>query len=248
MNLPLEKTSPSVNPLPVVLLSGLLLDERMWQPQREALSDVAVFHVPDLTRADSFPELARQVLETAPDRFALAGLSMGGALAFEVWRQAPDRVTHLALLDANPHADTPERKEDRHRQLEMADRGQFAEITTEVLLPRLLHPDRLSQADLTALILDMALTVGPVGFRRQIEALMSRVSSLSTLPAITVPTLVLCGREDRLTPLALHEEMVAHLPNAELVVVEHCGHLSTLEQPDAVNAALRHWLSRDPGK
>ncbi len=234
-----------MNSVPVVLLSGLLLDERMWQPQVKGLADVATFQVPDLTQANSFPELAQQVLETAPDRFALAGLSMGGALAFEVWRQAPDRISHLALLDANPHADTPERKADRHQQLEMADQGRFAEVTTEVLLPRLLHPDRLSQTDLTDLILDMALNVGPEGFRRQIEALMSRPSSLPTLPAITVPTLVLCGREDRLTPLALHEEMVAHLPEAELVVVEHCGHLSTLEQPEAVNAALRRWLTSE---
>ncbi|MEE2716076.1 MAG: alpha/beta fold hydrolase [SAR324 cluster bacterium] len=233
-----------MNRTPLVLLPGLLLDERMWQPQIESLQEIAECWVPDLSRADTMAEMARQVLAQAPERFALAGLSMGGLLSFELWRQAPERITRLALLDTNPRTDTPERQEDRRRQLRMAASGKFPEITTDVLLPRLVHPNRLHDQALGQVILDMALSVGPTGFCNQINAVLSRSNSVPTLPTITVPTLVLCGREDILTPLELHEEMAASIPDATLTVLEHCGHLSTLEQPGAVNRALRDWLTR----
>lgn len=233
-----------MNRTPLILLPGLLLDERMWQPQIESLQEIADCWVPDLSRADTMAEMARQVLDQAPERFALAGLSMGGLLSFELWRQAPERITRLALLDTNPRTDTPERQEDRRRQLRMAASGKFPEITTDVLLPRLVHPDRLHDQALGQVILDMALSVGPTGFCNQINAVLSRNDSVPTLPTITVPTLVLCGREDILTPLELHEEMAASIPDAALTVLEHCGHLSTLEQPEAVNRALRDWLTR----
>lgn len=228
--------------VPLVLLPGLLLNKRMWQPQIEALREVADCWVPDLSQADTMAEMAQQVLAEAPERFALAGLSMGGLLSFELWRQAPERITQLALLDTNPRPDTPERQEDRRRQLRMVASGRFPEITTDVLLPRLIHPDRLHDQALGQVILDMALSVGPTGFCNQINAVLSRSNSVSTLPTISVPTLVLCGREDILTPLELHEEMAASIPNATLTVLEHCGHLSTLEQPEAVTRALRDWL------
>lgn len=233
-----------MNRTPLVLLPGLLLDERMWQPQIESLQEIAECWVPDLSRADTMAEMARQVLAQAPERFALAGLSMGGLLSFELWRQAPERITRLALLDTNPRTDTPERQEDRRRQLRMAASGKFPEITTDVLLPRLVHPNRLHDQALGQVILDMALSVGPTGFCNQINAVLSRSNSVPTLPTITVPTLVLCGREDILTPLELHEEMAASILDATLTVLEHCGHLSTLEQPGAVNRALRDWLTR----
>jgi len=208
------------------------------------LQEIAECWVPDLSRADTMAEMARQVLAQAPERFALAGLSMGGLLSFELWRQAPERITRLALLDTNPRTDTPERQEDRRRQLRMAASGKFPEITTDVLLPRLVHPNRLHDQALGQVILDMALSVGPTGFCNQINAVLSRSNSVPTLPTITVPTLVLCGREDILTPLELHEEMAASILDATLTVLEHCGHLSTLEQPGAVNRALRDWLTR----
>lgn len=228
--------------VPLVLLPGLLLNKRMWQPQIEALWEIADCWVPDLSQADTMAEMAQQVLAEAPERFALAGLSMGGLLSFELWRQAPECITQLALLDTNPRPDTPERQEDRRRQLRMVASGRFPEITTDVLLPRLVHPDRLHDQALGQVILDMALSVGPTGFCNQINAVLSRSNSVSTLPTISVPTLVLCGREDILTPLELHEEMAASIPNATLTVLEHCGHLSTLEQPEAVTRALCDWL------
>lgn len=228
--------------IPLILLPGLLCDWALWEPQVEALGDIAQSEVADLSRDESLPLMAARVLADAPERFALAGLSMGGYLAQEILRQAPERVTRLALLDTSARADTPERLAIRRGLMELAQKGEFKGITPR-LLPQWLHPDHLGDTVLTTTVIEMAQRIGRDAYLRQMQAIMARPDGREDLRRISVPTLVLCGREDLATPLALHEEIGALVPGARLAVIERCGHLSTLEQPAAVSAALRSWLA-----
>ena len=230
-------------PVPLVLVPGLLCDERLWQPQAERLADLPDPIIANVIGDGSVSEMARSVLDAAPSagRFALAGLSMGGYVALAVMRVAPERVARLALLDTSARADTPEQTSERRELIELAEKGRFEEVPRR-LLPRVLHPDRLDDERLTSTVFGMADAVGPEAFVRQEEAIIGRPDSRETLSGIACPTLVLCGREDALTPLPLHEEMASLIPGSRLRVVEKCGHLSTLERPEAVTAALREWL------
>jgi pimeloyl-ACP methyl ester carboxylesterase len=226
----------------LLLLPGLLCDRRLWQPQIEALADRFEPLVADLTRDDSFPTMARRALAEAPPRFALAGLSMGGYVAQEIMRQAPERVERLALLDTSARADTPEQSQRRRDLIALSERGQFHGVTPR-LLPLLIHRDRLADAALVETVTAMAQAVGPEAFRRQQKAILARPDGRGDLPRVAVPTLVLCGREDALTPLPLAEEMTDAILGARLIVIEACGHLTTLERPDQVNRAVRDWLT-----
>jgi len=226
----------------LVLLPGLLCDRELWHRQIESLGDVASPWVADLTLDDSMAAMARRVLAAAPPDFALAGLSMGGYCALEIMRQAPARVTRLALLDTGARADSPEQTARRRGLIELAEKGDFKGVTPR-LLPLFLHPDHLKDADLAGRVTAMAHRVGKDAFLRQQKAIMGRIDSRPYLPRVACPTLLLCGRQDQLTPPALHEEMAAQIPGALLEVIEDCGHLSTMERPDAVDAALRIWLT-----
>jgi pimeloyl-ACP methyl ester carboxylesterase len=226
---------------PIRLLPGLLCDQRLWAPQIEALADVAEIGVADLTRDDSLAGMARRVLAEAPEHFALAGLSMGGYVAQEIMRLAPQRVLRLALLDTSARADTPENAARRRDLIDLSRQGQFHGVTPR-LLPSLIHPDRMNDTDLVETIMAMAASVGAEGFRRQATAILNRKDGRPDLARIAVPTLILCGRDDRLAPPALAEEMAVLVPQSKLVIVEACGHLSTLERPEQVNQALRDWL------
>lgn len=226
---------------PLILLPGLLCDGALWHHQTTTLADVADVTVADLTRDERLDIMARVVLKGAPATFCLAGLSMGGYLALEIMRQAPERVERLALLDTSARADTAEQTERRRAFMSLAREGQFKGVT-ERLLPLLIHPDRMADTDLTGTVMGMAERVGRDAFIRQQHAIMARPDGRGALAAISCPTLVLCGRQDGLTPLALHEELAAKIPGAALVVVEDCGHLAPLERPRAVSAVLRYWL------
>lgn len=228
--------------IPLVLLPGLLCDDTLWRAQVAALNDIAAPTIADLTRDDSMDAMARRVLAAAPARFALAGLSMGGYLAQHIARTVPSRISRLALLDTSARADTPEQTARRRGLIELAEKGEFKGVTPR-LLPLFLHPDRLQDEALTGTVMAMAERVGKDAFLRQQRAIMSRIDSRPHLPRIDCPTLVLCGREDALTPLALSEEIASLMPAARLEIVERCGHLSTMERPDEVNAALRRWLA-----
>jgi len=228
--------------MPLILLPGLLCDAALWQAQVGALADLAAVAVADLSRDESLAGMAERVLAVAPPRFALAGLSMGGYVALEIMRRAPERVRRLALLDTSARADTPEQSSRRRGFIELAHKGEFKGITPR-LLPLYLHPDHLGDVALGDAIIAMAQRLGREAYLRQMTAIMGRPDSRPGLAAIKVPTLVLCGREDAATPLPLSEEIAALVPGAALVVVERCGHLSTMEQPAAVNAALRRWLA-----
>ena len=232
-----------MNDRPVLaLLPGLLCDARLWRPQIDGLSDLIAPRVADLTQDDSITAMAERTLAGLPERFALAGLSMGGYVALEILRIAPARVTRLALLDSSAVADRPEDSQRRRDLLALADRGQFKGVTRQ-LLPRLIHRDRLEEEALTSVIYAMADAVGKAGFVRQQTAIMGRSDKRSLLPSIRVPTLVVVGRQDVLTPPALAMELAAGIPEARLEVLEDCGHLATLERPAETTAALRRWLN-----
>jgi len=228
--------------LHLFLLPGLLSDARLWQHQMAGLSDIAHVSVADLSGADTIAALASAALSQAPSkRFALGGLSMGGYVALEMMRQAPERIQALALLDTNARPDTPEATENRRRLMQLAARD-FSAVT-DTLLPKLLHPDHVADASLAKLHAAMARGIGVQAFLRQQRAIMARGDSRPSLSQISCPTLVLCGREDSLTPVEVHEEMAQAIPRARLMVIEQCGHLSALEQPQQVNHALRRWLT-----
>lgn len=226
---------------PLVLLPGLLCDQALWQSQIEGLADLADPSVADLTQDASLPAMAARVLAAAPPRIALAGLSMGGYVAQEIMRRAPERVERLALLDTNARADRPDQTARRRDLIALARRGRFKGVTKR-LLPYLIHPDRLDDTPLTGVVMGMAERIGREAFLRQEEAIMGRLDGLEDLRRIVCPTLILCGAQDVLTPPKVHREMADRIPHARFVVIENCGHLSTLERPDEVTAALRDWL------
>jgi pimeloyl-ACP methyl ester carboxylesterase len=229
--------------LPLVLVPGLLCDAQLWRAQVENLADVADMWIADHTRSSTMAGVARDVLADAPfQRFALAGLSMGGYIALEIMRQAAQRVAALALLDTAAAADLPQQTQRRREFIALSERGEFAQVT-EILLPLLVHPSRLAERALADVVRSMAENIGKDAFARQQQAIMSRADSRALLQSIACPTLVLCGRDDALTPLARHAEIAAGIRGARLEVIEDCGHLSTLERPAPVNAALRSWLA-----
>jgi pimeloyl-ACP methyl ester carboxylesterase len=231
-----------MNKLPLVFVPGLLCDAQLWRPQIDGLADIADCWIADHTRSDTMAGVARDVLADAPFAgFALAGLSMGGYIALEIMRQAPQRVGKLALLDTAASGESPEQTQKRLGLIELAGQGKFLEVT-DTLLPLLVHPSRLGESALTNVIKSMAKNIGKDAFVRQERAIMSRTDGLPLLASINCPTLVLCGRQDALTPLGRHEEMAAGIKGSQLQIIEDCGHLSTLERPAEVNAALRRWL------
>ena len=220
----------------------MMCDARLWTPQTAALSYPAI-HA-DTTRADNFDDMAEQVLSAAPPRFAVVGLSMGGILAFEIWRRAADRVTHMALLDTNPHPDAPLRRSLRMEQIEIALGGGLRELAVEAMKPLYLAESHRDDDELLDSILEMALALGPEVFRKQSLALRDRADSAPTLRTIDCPALVLCGIEDRLCPVEYHEFMAEEIPDARLSVIDDCGHIASLEQPDIVTQELERLLAR----
>ena len=229
-------------PLPLVLIPGLLCTEALWRPQIEHLSDVVKAWVPKTSRHDNIPQTAKDILAAAPAQFALAGLSMGGYIAFEVLRQAPLRVRKLALLDSNARADLPEQAANRRAAMRRAQEQGNLRGVVEELMPILLHPDHLHDPALTRLIHEMADEIGVDGYIRQQTAIIGRPDNRPFLSSIECPTTVIVGRQDALMPPKVALEIADGIPSAEIVIIEDCGHISTLEQPEAVNAELRRWL------
>ncbi len=229
-------------PLPLVLVPGLTCTARLWQPQIEALWSCGPVMVADHRRDDDIKAVAARILKVAPPQFALAGLSYGGYIAFEIVRQAAPRVARLALLDTSARPDTPEQTATRNTQIEMAKTGRYGELV-DFAIQRYLHRDNQTDPALTGIVRQMIAATGPEAFVRQVKAIMSRPDSRPLLPSIRCPTLVLVGDGDLATPPDLNKEIADGIPGSRFVVVPHCGHLSTVEQPEAVNAALTRWLA-----
>jgi pimeloyl-ACP methyl ester carboxylesterase len=228
-------------PTPTVLAPGLLCSARLYAPQIPALWRLGPVQVADHTRADSMQAIAASILANAPLQFNLVGLSMGGYIAFEILRQAPERVLKLALLDTSARPDVPEQTERRHDLIALAREGNLAEVNDR-LWPMLVHSSRQGNKALRIVVDTMAKETGPEAFIRQQTAIMGRPDSRPDLPGIKSPTLILVGDEDQLTPHTLAQEMADAIPGARLEVLVNCGHVSTLEQPDPVTRALVEFL------
>ncbi|WP_068090086.1 alpha/beta fold hydrolase [Novosphingobium rosa] len=225
----------------LVLLPGLLCDARLWRQQADDLADIAAPWIADLTQDDSIPAMAGRVLTQAPERFALAGLSMGGYVALEIMRQAPERVTRLALMDTSAAPDGESRKAERERAIKTLGLGRFMGVT-EAMLPQLVHESHV-RSPVGATVRAMAKEVGQQAFVRQQQAILTRADSRPLLPLIAVPTLIAVGEDDRMTPPPLAEAMHQAIPGAQLHRFAACGHLPPLEQPEATSAVLRDWLN-----
>ena len=225
----------------LVLVPGLMCTEALWAPQIAVFGSKARIMIGDHTRHDTISTIAASILAAAPPRFALAGLSMGGYIAFEIMRQAPDRVTRLCLLDTSARPDTPEATAFR-RGLVAAAEKQGIEAGFDAFFARLVHPDRYTDPAIRGVVRAMADQIGVAGFARQQEAIISRGDSRPHLGAIVCPTFVIAGQEDALTPVAVNEEIAHGIAGSRLEIVAHCGHLSTLERPERVGDLMTEWL------
>jgi pimeloyl-ACP methyl ester carboxylesterase len=233
---------------PLILVPGFACDAALWAAQLPALGPAAECMIADHGRLDSIPAMADAVLKAAPPRFALAGHSMGARVAIEIVRRAPERVERLAILDSNyrprpPGAAGEKERSDRLGLLELA-RARGMRAMAEYWAPPLVHPDRLRDRKLMGELYAMVERRTPLVLAAQMKALLDRPDATQALRGIRVPTLVLCGRDDSWSGLARHQEMAAIIPGARLVVLERCGHMSTMERPDEVNAALAAWLGQ----
>lgn len=225
---------------PLILLPGMMCDARLFGPQIGALSALGPVSVAGLGGADSIEGLAEAILADAPPRVALAGLSMGGIVAMEMLRQAPERVAGLALMDTNPLAETDAAKARRGPQIDKARAGGLADVMRDEMKPNYLT-EGPRRGEILKLCMEMALDLGPEVFCRQSIALRERRDQTETLAAYDGPTLILCGRDDALCPVERHELMHGLMPGSKLTIIEGAGHLPTLEQPDQTTAALMRW-------
>lgn len=232
---------------PLLLVPGLLCSPRLFAAQVAALKDVAEIVVPDWRKAplsifDTWEKTARWVLDQMPAQpFALAGLSLGGMIAVEIMQIAAERVTKLALLDTGMRAQTPTEQAIRRARIRLAQEGHF-ELVLGLQMSRFIPAYRLPDKALVDEVTTMCTETGVEIYKRQEELAAVRVDRRPDLPRIACPTVVVCGRDDTATPLFMSEEIAAAIKGSELIVIEQCGHLITMEKPDETNAILRRWL------
>jgi pimeloyl-ACP methyl ester carboxylesterase len=219
----------------------MMCDARLFGPQLNAFASDRSVGVSDLIGENTIAGLAEKVLLDAPEKFALAGLSMGGIVAMEMVRQQPMRVSALALLDTNPLAEAETTKHQRRRQIELACAGRLFDVMRDEMKPNYLAngPERQNVLDLC---MEMAMDLGAEVFCQQSAALRDRIDQSDTLRGFDRPTLVMCGREDTLCPISRHEYMYELLPHATLSIIDEAGHLPTLVQPVATTNLLLNWL------
>ena len=230
----------------LLLLPGILCDEAAWTPVVPHLRGVASCSVAGYGDADNLAEMARRVLARAPERFAIAGHSMGARVAMEVYRSAPERVAGLALLDTGyqslPPGASGEQERSRRMALVALARAEGMRAMGREWLRGMVPPTRLADVALVEAILAMVDRSTPERFAAQVRALLARPDLSGLLPTVRVPTLVACGREDAWSPLPQHEAIAALVPGSRLVIFDHCGHMAPMERPDAVAHALADWL------
>lgn len=225
------------------MLPGLLCDETVFAPQIAGLSDSVDVRCPNFLGMDSLVDMAQHVLDIAPQRFSIAGFSMGGRVAFQIMAMAPERIERFCAFDtgAGPKAEGEEIK--RQTIVDLAYREGMGALAA-AWLPPMLHPARRVDPAFMEPLTAMVLRATPEMHERQIRALVNRPDARPVLPTISCPTLIACGREDEWSPVAQHEAMAAAIPGARLEVFENCGHFLPVEQPEAFNAALRDWMKQ----
>ena len=228
---------------PIVFLPGMMCDARLFAPQLDALSRDRAIMVAPTCVGERIEEIASNVLTSAPAKFALAGLSMGGIVAMEVYRRAPDRVTRIALMDTNPISETPERAAAREPQIVKVKAGQLREVMRDEMKPQYLAPGPY-RSEILQLCMEMAEDLGPEVFLRQSRALQRRRDQQSTLRKIKCPALVLCGEHDKLCTPERHQFMAELIPYSVFKVIGGAGHLPTLEQPKLVTDLMQEWLTQ----
>ena len=227
----------------IVFVPGLLCTEALYAPQIAHLPEDWNVHVADHRQDDSMEAIARRLLDNAPERFVLVGLSMGGYIAYETIRQAPKRVRGLVLLDTSARADRPDQTAMREGMIELAHSEGIAPVINN-LMKVFIAESRHGDKELTGIIRTMAKDTGVAAFESQQRAIMGRMDALPLLASVHCPTLVICGDEDVLTPPKLAEEIANAVPGAELTMIEGSGHIATLEKPEAVSKALNRFLQR----
>lgn len=229
--------------VPILLVPGLNCTPEIWAPQAVRLWEQGPVTFADTRQGETMAEIAGAILADAPPHFVLAGISMGGYLAFEIWRQAQERVLGLGFVDTSARPDAPEATERRRAAMTLAREGRFGLVVANAFTLAV-HERHLAREDLRAIHTRMSETVGVAAYLRQQEAIIARPDSRPTLATITVPTTVIVGEGDRLTPPELALEIAAGIPGAELITIRDAGHMSTIEQPEAVSAALSGLVAR----
>ena len=228
---------------PILMIPGLNATPRVFREQMETMWRFGPVTISANSDGSTVAEIAASIVRDAPARFALGGFSMGGYVAFEIVRQAPQRVTKLVLIDTSARPDTPEATEKRRGGMDLARAGKLG-LAAATTYPTTVHPANVDNATLKAIHLQMALANGAAAYIRQQEAIIARPDSRPVLGSIDVPTAVIVGDSDQITPPEVAREMAGGIGGAVLTVVEGAGHMALLEQPEAVNAALEEWLAR----
>ncbi|MGH1576315.1 alpha/beta fold hydrolase [Planktotalea sp.] len=228
---------------PVVFLPGMMCDARLFGPQIAELSAFRAVTCAPISQGERIEEIASELLDILPAKFALAGLSMGGIVAMEILRRAPERITRIALMDTNPLHEVPQVAASRESQIIGARSGRLEDVMRDEMKPNYLAPGP-QRVDVLNLVMDMAMALGPEVFVRQSRALQRRRDQQSTLRRCKVPALVLCGEHDTLCPVKRHSFMAELIPYAELRVISNAGHLPTLENPGATTEAIYEWLAQ----
>lgn len=235
----MNKASPKT---PLVLLSGLLCDRFMWAAIADQLSDIADITIFSFAGFNSIGEMADQVLANSPERFTLAGHSMGGRVALEIMTKAAGRVSKLALLNTGVHPRREAEVPGRQRLLDLSITAGMAAVADTWLAP-MMSPNGLANPSLMRQLKQMVLRHSAQDFDGQIQALLTRPDAEAVLPFIQVPTLLMSGTEDKWSPVAQHKEIQKHIPGSQLVALKGAGHMSTVEAPEAISQAFRQWLT-----
>ena len=225
----------------LVMIPGMMCDERIFSPQIDSLGDEIELTIADISRFSSVVDLASDVLKKAPRKFSLLGHSMGGIIAMEMYSQEPNRIEKLILMDTNPNSELEEVKSKREPQIKDVTEGRLLNVMRDEMKPNYLAQSR-NQSSVLNVCMDMALSLGPDVFINQSRALQTRADQQSNIQSINIPVLIICGSEDKLCTVERHEMMHNMISNSELRIINNAGHMPTLEQPSETTEILKEWL------
>lgn len=232
---------PDNKRIPLLMIPGTLCDDLLFEHQVSGLKNLTDCRVVSNSSSDNLREVASHILNDNKGNIALMGISYGGIIAFEILRQAPERVKRLILMDTTYKTPSQATKAIQERFIGMSYLGNFESITRDFLKESMLHPKQLNNIELKKKVAQMAYNVGAEAFFRQVKAQLGRPDSTPDLPNISCPTLVIAGKQDKVCPPEIHKKMTELIPNAQLSIIEECGHLSTMEQPETVNQVIIKW-------